>query len=259
MVVVFSCRIDSKKEIPAHMFRRLSIALLAVAVSVPLSNAQRRGAMGMPVSGAHAGFAGGIARGISPHYGRRPFTRGILLGSPWPYSDYDPGEPYVVEDAPPQFVIVQPASADDSPRKARSAPLLIEWRGDRYVRFGGVEPADAPGASAHPDYAEPTVTQSPPKAPARPLTAATPREPSASPGELPPAVLVYRDGHREEVADYAIADGVIYVRGSDWQNGYWTKRISLSALDPPATLQANQQRGVKFLLPSAPNVVIASF
>ncbi len=215
--------------------------------------------MGMPVSGAHVGFTGGIARGIGPHYGRRAFTRGILLGSPWPYSDYDPGEPYVVDGAPPQFVIVQPASADDSPRRAKPAPLLIEWRGDRYVRFGGVEQADAPGASVDPDYAEPTVTQAPSKAPARPLTAATREEPSASPRELPPAVLVYRDGHREEVADYAIADGVIYVRGNDWQNGHWTKRIPLSALDPPATLQANQQRGVKFLLPSAPNMVIASF
>jgi hypothetical protein len=211
--------------------------------------------MGMPGSGAHVGFAGGVARGIGPHYGRRPFSRGIFLGSFWPYSDYDPGEPYVVEGASPQFVLVQPASADDSPRRARSAPLLIEWRGDRYVRFGGVEQADDPGTSAHPDYAEPTVIKAPPK----PSMAATQEELNTSNRELPPTVLVYRDGHREEVSDYAIADGVIYVRGNDWQNGHWTKRIPLSALDPPATLQANQQRGVKFLLPSAPNVVIASF
>ena len=89
---------------------------------------------------------------------------------------------------------------------------------------------------------------------------ATQKERSESPArELPPAVLVYRDGHREEIPDYAIADGVIYVRGNNWQNGYWTKRIPLSALDAPATMQANQQRGVKFMLPSAPNVVIASF
>ena len=81
----------------------------------------------------------------------------------------------------------------------------------------------------------------------------------AQAGELPPAVLVYRDGHREEIADYTIADGVIYVRANYWQNGYWTKHIPLAALDPPATMQANQQRGVKFMLPSAPNVVIASF
>jgi hypothetical protein len=70
---------------------------------------------------------------------------------------------------------------------------------------------------------------------------------------------VYRDGHREEIPDYAIANGIIYAHGTSWQNGYWTKQIPLSALDPPATMDANQQRGVKFMLPSAPNVVIASF
>jgi hypothetical protein len=72
-------------------------------------------------------------------------------------------------------------------------------------------------------------------------------------------MLVYRDGHHEEIADYTIADGIIYVRGNFWQDGAWTKRIPLSAIDPVATLQANQQRGVKFLLPSASNVVVASF
>jgi hypothetical protein len=250
---------DSKKEIPADMFRRLSFAFLAAAISVPLAGAQRRGATGMP---AHAGFARGVTHGIGLHYGRRPFTRGIFLGSPWPYSDYDASEMYemyAVEGAPTQFVIVQSAPADDSPRKTRLAPLLIELQGDRYVRYGGAE-TEEHGASAHPDYAEPALTTLPAKAPTKPQTAAAQKEPTASQAaELPPAVLVYRDGHREEIPDYAIADGMIYVRGNDWQNGYWTKRIPLSALDPPATLQANQQRGVKFLLPSAPNVVIASF
>jgi hypothetical protein len=134
--------------------------------------------------------------------------------------------------------------------------LLIEWQGDRYVRFGGTEETRERGTSTHPDYAEPTIT----KLPTKPAMSATQKERSESPGgELPLAVLVYRDGHREEIPDYAIADGMIYVRGNNWQNGYWTKRIPLSALDALATMQANQQRGVKFMLPSAPNVVIASF
>ena len=250
------------------MFRWLSIALLAATVFVPLSSAQRRGAMGRPGSAAHAGFARGVRGGIGLHPQTRPFTRGIILGSPFLYSDYDAGEPYVVardvesdvESAPPQFVVVQPISAGDSPRKTRLKPLLIEWQGDRYVRFGGAEETAERGTSTHPDYAEPTITKPPTKPPTKPSMSATQKERSeARVGELPPAVLVYRDGHREEIPDYAIADGVIYVCGNNWQNGYWTKRIPLSALDPPATMQANQQRGVKFMLPSAPNVVIASF
>jgi len=246
------------------MFRRLSIALLAVTVFVPLSSAQIRGAMGRPVFVGHAGLARGVRGGVGLHHERRPFTRGMFLGSPFFYSNYDGSAPYVVEgdvgsdveSAPPQFVVVQPVSADDSPRKTRLTPLLIEWQGDRYVRFGGTEETAERGTSTHPDYAEPTIA----KTPAKPAMSATQKERSESPaGELPLAVLVYRDGHREEIPDYAIADGVIYVRGNNWQNGYWTKRIPLSALDAPATMQANQQRGVKFMLPSAPNVVIASF
>jgi hypothetical protein len=258
------CRFESKKEIPADMFRRLSIALLAATVSVPLSTAQMRGGVGRPGFVARTGFARGVRGGIGLHHQTRPFTRGIFLGSPFLYSDYDASEPYIVErdvesdveNAPPQVVLVQPASADASPRKTKPGPLLIEWQGDRYVRFGGAEETEERGASAHPDYAAPTIT----KAPMKPPMSATQKERTEPPaGEFPPAVLVYRDGHREEIPDYAIADGVIYVRGNYWQNGYWTKRIPLSALDPPATMQANQQRGVKFMLPSAPNVVIASF
>jgi hypothetical protein len=264
------------KRNPADMFRRLSIALVVATVFMPMSSAQMRVAMGRPVSGGHAGFARGVRGGTGLHYERRPFTRRMFLGSPFFYSDYDGSAPYIVGNdvgndvqsdvgndvesevgsAPRRVVLVQSVSADDFPRKTRLTPLLIEWQGDRYVRFGGTEETKERGASAHADYAEPTIT----KPPTRPPMSVTQKERSeAQAGELPPAVLVYRDGHREEIPDYAIADGVIYVRGNNWQNGYWTKRIPLSALDAPATVQANQQRGIKFMLPSAPNVVIASF
>ena len=255
------------------MLRRLSIALLAVSVFVPLSSAQIRGAMGRPVFVGHDGFARGVRGGVGLHHERRPFTRGMILSSPFFYSSYDGSAPYEagsdvesgIGSAPPRVLLVQPVSAEDSPRKTRLTPLLIEWQGDRYVRFGGTEETEERGTSAHPDYAEPTIAKTPTKPPAKPPMSATPmsatqKERSESQArELPPAVLVYRDGHREEIPDYAIADGLIYVRGNNWQNGYWTKRIPLSALDAPATVQANQQRGVKFMLPTAPNVVIASF
>src|ERR1022692_4783705 len=145
------------------MFRRLSIVLFAAAVFVPLSSAQMRGAMGRPVSVGHAGFARGVRGGIGLHH-TSPFTRGIILGSPFFSSDYDGSAPYVVESdvgsAPPQFVVVRPVSADDSPRRTRLKPLLIEWQGDRYVRFGGTEETKERGTSTHPDYAEPTDRKS---------------------------------------------------------------------------------------------------
>jgi len=136
------------------MLRGISIALLAATVSVPLSTAQMRGAMGGGGSGARAGFTGGIG----PPHGTSPFSRGVFLGAPFSASDYYPSAPYVVESSPPQIVVVQPGSADHCPRGA--SPLLIEWRGDRYVRSGGVDQTGECGASALPDYAAPTVTKS---------------------------------------------------------------------------------------------------
>jgi hypothetical protein len=257
---LWSTVVEYRKQFALEMFQRLGTTLLAAAFSVALLTAQMHGAMGRPVSGAHAGFARGVQRRNGLHlgsrHGARPWGRGIPLGLPfldsdygdsdYDYSDYDAGEPYVseVDGAQPRVVVVQPAAAHDSARKPKPGPLLIEWRGDRYVRFGGADASEQNGIPARPDYAEPPIANMP----AQPPTA-----------ELPPAVLVYRDGHLEEIADYTIADGIIYLHGNDWRSGYWTRRIPLSVLDPLATMRANQQRGVKFMLPSAPNVVVASF
>jgi len=69
------------------------------------------------------------------------------------------------------------------------------------------------------------------------------------------AVLVFRDGHTEDIHDYIIADGFIYLRGDYYSDGYWSKKIDLSTLNLPETVKSNQARGVRFLLPSAPNIV----
>ncbi|MGA3090610.1 MAG: hypothetical protein ABSD75_18560 [Terriglobales bacterium] len=190
------------------------------------------------------GFRGGV--GVRRQL--RPFTSGIL--SDWPLfsSEYDAGE-QPAENAPLQGLGGERAAFDDSRQNGKSAPLLIEWRGDRYVRFGGVGDTAGAESSAGADYAESTTVKVPMPAAQR----------QSQVGEHSPAVLVYRDGHREEIADYAIVEGVIYVGSNYWQSGQWTKQVPLSALDAPATLQANRQRGAKFILPSASNVVIASF
>jgi hypothetical protein len=235
------------------MLRQLSIALLLVTASVPLATAQR-----------HGGFARGGARGTRQHSGTHRFNQGIFPGVPYFYSDYDPIGPYgsdnsfesavqgYGEGVPGQFVVVRRASADDSPRNTKPRPLLIELQGDRYVRFGGAQETEVRVTSAHP-YDEAPASAEPPS------SAAHRDHAEAQAAELPPAVLVYRDGHREEIAGYAIADGVIYIRANDWQNGDWTRHIPLATLDSAATLEANRQRGAKFMLPSASNVVIASF
>jgi len=178
-----------------------------------------------------------LGPGIRP---ARGFGRGSLFFGSGPlfYPDYyPPSAPFEMVPQPS----VPSSHIEDLPPKA--APLLIEWQGDHYQRFGG-SAAPERAAAAAPDYVE-----------VHPAASVHSQNPQPAP-QLVPALVVFRDGHREEVPDYAIVDGTMYVRGEYWRTGYWTKNIQLSSLDLPATIQANHQRGVNFILPSGPNEVV---
>ena len=86
--------------------------------------------------------------------------------------------------------------------------------------------------------------------------AGTPITRRSTQAALPPAILIFRDGHREQASEYAIIGATLYAQGEYWQSGHWTKTIQLSALDLPATMQANHDAGIRFMLPSAPNDVV---
>jgi hypothetical protein len=220
------------------------VALLGATVFAPVSMAQMR-APGMSMPGAVA--PPGFGRGVGVSFTGRPhsysFSSGaIFLGDPF-YANYSV-EPLAIPAAPPQVVIVQPASTADTPPETRSEPLLIELRGNRYVRFGGRQPSAERGMNAPPDYAEA-------EAHASPLSTRQP-----APPELAPTILIFRDGHREQVREYAIVGGTLYASGDYWQSGHWTKNIQLTALDIPATLHANHEAGIKFVLPSGPNEIV---
>jgi len=170
------------------------------------------------------GFGHSVGISFNGRPRSHPFGPGaIFLGDPF-YADY-PVAPLTI---PPQFVVVQATRTADTPLETKSEPLLIELQGNRYVRIGG-EQQSARDMNA-------------PQQPARP--------------ELPPTILIFRDGHREQVPEYAIVGGTIYASGDYWQSGHWTKNIEVSALNIPATVTANHDNGVKFVLPSAPNDVV---
>jgi hypothetical protein len=63
--------------------------------------------------------------------------------------------------------------------------------------------------------------------------------------EEPATALVFRDQHVEEVHNYAIARGTLWVL-NDHQAG---KKIPLAQLDIPATIKMNDDRGVDFQIP----------
>ena len=62
---------------------------------------------------------------------------------------------------------------------------------------------------------------------------------------VPATALVFRDQHVEEVRNYAIAGGTLWVL-NDHQAG---KKIPLAQLDLAATARTNDDRGVDFQVP----------
>ena len=74
--------------------------------------------------------------------------------------------------------------------------------------------------------------------------------------ELPPAVIVYRDGHSEELSSYSIIGSTLYAKADYLTTGAWTRKVQLADLDLPRTVKQNQERGLKFDLPSGPNEVV---
>ena len=231
------------------MQHTLRSALVLVLLGVtPALLAQIPGA-GMGVAGGShmSGAAGHNGLGAGHGIGFRPGRPGIVGGfrhrgfhnnrfsSPfwstafWWDDGYSGLAEQVVAQQPAPVVVQQAAASVQEVKPAN--PLLIELQGDHFVRVTGNSVNLPVGAGA-----------------ARQITAER--------SELPPAVLVFRDGRRQDVSSYSIIGPVLYASGSYWTNGYWTQKVLLADLDLPATLQANQERGVNFILPSAPNQVV---
>src|SRR6266699_2930460 len=213
------------------MNSRVAIAILAAAVLVSPALGQMRGA------GVSRGVVGGVSgRGFRVDFGHgrveHRFPRQpIFIGDPFWYSDYD-SRPVYEAAAPAQTAASVPPE-----------PVVIEWQGDHFVRMTLTEassrqrgPADyseksAPHLSAHKPVAQP-------------------------PQELPPAVLVFRDGHKAEVSSYTIMGQTMFAKSDYWTTGTWNKKIQLTDVDVPATVALNHQRGLKFALPTSASEVV---
>jgi hypothetical protein len=177
------------------------------------------------------------------------YAAGYPVASQLPYFVLQSGSPAVAEPV-------------DRLREAPTESLLIELQGDRYVRVSGNQ-VESGGSSItlEPDQL-PQVFSGKGKRSAQPFSHDSVASPSTAtaanpaPTLLPSVVLVLRDGTRQEVRDYAIADGALYARGDFYTDGYWNKTIRLSTVNVAETVSTNNSRGVKFVLPSAPNEVI---
>ena len=77
-----------------------------------------------------------------------------------------------------------------------------------------------------------------------------PREQSADKSSEPVAaqpstLLIFKDGHQQEISNYAIVGSTLY----DLTNGR-SKKVQLADLDLSATVKENDERGVEFQLPA---------
>lgn len=165
---------------------------------------------------------------------RGGFGRNAFLYGSWPYF------PPEYDDQSEPVVYVQPAAAPALPTvitpPVRQEPIpsaaLLELQGDQWVKVTSFRTAN--------------------------VATATPGGPgvSTSAKELPPAILVYRDGHTEEVSSYSIIGATLYTKSDYWTSGAWSRKIQVADLDVPATIKQNRDRGVRFDLPTSPDEVI---
>jgi hypothetical protein len=228
----------------------LNLAILAATIFASSAQAQRHAAFaqaGRPrmslARRAGVRFPGGPSRRA------RRFSSASGL-APYFYSDYDSGSG-TIEVPTNQNVerTAQPASPAPVPTPPQS--LLLELHGDHWVRITnyGQSQTDGQSSELEPQQASDLPSATPANA-ARRIPAAAP------PSELPPAVLVFRDGHKEEIGKYVIVASTIYTSADHWSSGSWTRKVQIVQLDVPATLKLNQERGTKFSLPSGPNEVM---
>ena len=166
-----------------------------------------------------------------------------FYNSPFFYPDYySATQPAEVAPSAPQVIVMQPAP-DTKQRDTRDEKpaqmLLLERRGDHFIRVGESD-AEHDARAANKNAEGPSHRLS---------------SESAEHRVIPPAVLVFRDGHREEVSSYTISQGILYATSNYWETGTWAKRVQLTSLDLPATLRENRARGSGFVLPSGPNEV----
>jgi hypothetical protein len=124
--------------------------------------------------------------------------------------------PYAVDES----AVEEPESNDDSPYEG--GPTIFDRRGSGASSY--VPPArDVP--SSHSTSA-----------------ADDPAPRAESPQE--PTLLVFKDGHKVEVGNYAIVGSTLF----DLTPGH-PRKVAISDLDLEATRQQNQDRGVMFELP----------
>jgi hypothetical protein len=180
--------------------------------------------LGFGAQTAFRGFRdGGASHGFGARNGfhERPFESRHHHRYQGFYSPYAGGYYGYVPYAYPYYLNGDDYSQDDS--AAYSAPEMRDYRDDDDRRVleddyrAGLNP---PREQVSHQASAPVVAQ-------------------------PSTVLIFKDGHQQEISNYAIVGTTLY----DLSDGR-SKKVELADLDLTATMKENDQRGVEFQLPA---------
>jgi hypothetical protein len=231
-------------------FTTLVAVGLFFATWLPVAQAQRPGVAASVTShgfGGHTGMAPGVPASVTAHgtfapnragypifrprplpgrefhHPRRGYYPGAVVYSvpyyPYAYDLDEYGEVPYQEANPDQYNVPYNEQYDG---EYSGGPTIFDRRG----------PGPGPAPEARPSESPETVT---PAAETQP----EPAEPST--------VLIFKDGHQLEIANYAIVGDTLF----DLTPGH-PRRVALSDLDLHATQKQNDDRGSDFRLPSTP-------
>jgi len=226
--------------------------MILPAVFLASGHAQMNSTTGavMPATGAVSPRTGGVAPpvgqlvspptgvpALSPR-GIAPNSRGVFLAPNMPRNgEHRHHHPHDA-DLAPGLVYPVPYAVDAGATQDNDNEDPNENEDDEYL--GGPTIFDRRGSGAN-SYVPPVKDLSPP--PARRGDDAAAETPQPPPQ---PTVLVFKDGRKLEVGNYAILGQTIF----DLTPGH-SRKIALADLDLEATRQQNDDRGVTFQLPAS--------
>lgn len=248
-------------EYDSHM--RYGTLLLAVLVVVLFSLSASAQANGVPPSvtsfgfGGHPGFNGvppsvtslGPRGAVPPHpvhprpvggqrghHHHHDSNNGSVYYVPYyiPYYPMDYEGP-VADEAPPQ----------DMPEPYEGGPTVFDRRGSGERAANDYVP-DKPRAAVPRPPAPAAVPEDPPPATTR--AADRPAAVSESVAALQPTILIFKDGHKQQIGNYAIVGTNLY----DLTPGR-RQKVPIADLDVVATQKANDEEGNDFKLPQLPD------
>ncbi len=233
----------------------VGIVSLSLSLSTPSAQAQHRGG-GFTFASAHGSThaASPASRAATSRVTNR---RGRRSANGYGfYPDYYPFDSPLVagEDEPtPSRQITQAPVAPAVPAKPVE-PLVVELRGDHWVRLTGYGASEISNQLPASQIVPAVPVAAGTKAKSKSADASTAVSPTEE--KLPPAILIFRDGHREQISRYTIINKTIAIKSDYYASGSWTRNIPVTDLNIPATLQANHDANTKFALPTRPNEVV---